>query len=133
MRNGATLKIDVRTAEGRLFIEAGTDMTPRVISIMINLDDLGLLENVQEALTTLQRAAAPTRSKGKSVLRPASGERRCRYNELKEGDIVSREVTTGDGRTYIHAGTELTPKFIDKLSVAMELGHVDEFVWVHPA
>ena len=132
VRNGAALKIDVRTADGKLFIEAGTDMTPRVISIMINLDDLGLLENVQEALSNLQRNTAPAGGGGQ-VVRPAQSERRCRFHELKEGDVISREVTTGDGRPYMHAGTELTPKFLEKLSVAMELGHVDEYVWVRPA
>ena len=37
---GATLMRDVHTADGRLFMQSGTELTPRVISILIDLEEL---------------------------------------------------------------------------------------------
>ncbi|NQU58380.1 MAG: response regulator [Rhodospirillales bacterium] len=68
--------------------------------------------------------AAPT-----SVRQQLEGEL-CPLNKLPEAAILARDIYTADGRLFIHAGTELTPRIVSILSDLHELGHPVESIWV---
>jgi len=54
----------------------------------------------------------------------------CPLNKLPEAAILARDVFTADGRLFIHAGTELTPRIVSILGDLHELGHPVESIWV---
>lgn len=122
IRDGAPLKVDIYLDDGKLFIEAHTAMTPRVFSIMINLDDLHVLRELpelQELLGELDTLALA-----------GVGGRKLEPEQISEGDVVARDIHTLDGRVYIHKGQEIDAKFISMLNVARELGNIEDSIWV---
>ena len=122
IRDGAPLKVDIYLDDGKLFIEAHTAMTPRVFSIMINLDDLHVLRELpelQELLGELDTLALA-----------GVGGRKLEPEQISEGDVVARDIHTLDGRVYIHKGQEIDAKCISMLNVARELGNIEDSIWV---
>ncbi|MBT4932460.1 MAG: response regulator [Rhodospirillaceae bacterium] len=54
----------------------------------------------------------------------------CPINQLPEGAVLARDVFTADGRLFIHAATELTPRIVSILGDLHELGHPVESIWI---
>jgi CheY-like chemotaxis protein len=48
----------------------------------------------------------------------------------KEGAILARDVHTADGRLFMHAGSELTPRIVSILFDLQDLDHPVEEIWV---
>lgn len=119
--DGAELVVNIYTFEGKLFIEAGTELTPQIINIVINLDDLGLLKDVDMALA---KTAADSPGRQSGSVWP------CPVSELKEGMRIVHDIMTCDGRMFLAKGTTLDSKSISMLKVARELGHVGDGAWV---
>jgi len=68
--------------------------------------------------------AAPTTE------RPQLEGELCPLNKLPEAAFLARDIYTADGRLFIHAGTELTPRIVSILGDLHELGHPVESIWI---
>lgn len=119
--DGAELVVNIYTFEGKLFIEAGTELTPQIINIVVNLDDLGLLKDVNLALA---KTAAENPGRQSGTVWP------CPVGELHDGMKVIHDIMTCDGRMFMEKGRILDPKAISMLKVAHELGHIGDSAWV---
>lgn len=56
--------------------------------------------------------------------------RLCALGELPENSILARDVYTGDGRLFVHAGTELTPRIVSILDDLYDLDHPVKEIWI---
>jgi CheY-like chemotaxis protein len=62
--------------------------------------------------------------------RPQLDGELCALDHLPENSILARDVYTADGRLFIHAGTELTPRIVSILYDLHDLHHPVESIWV---
>ncbi len=62
--------------------------------------------------------------------RPQLKGRLCALGELPENSILARDVYTGDGRLFVHAGTELTPRIVSILDDLYDLDHPVKEIWI---
>jgi len=51
-------------------------------------------------------------------------------NEIPEKALLARDVHTADGRLFMHAGDQLTPRAVSILFDLQELGHPVDSIWV---
>ena len=54
----------------------------------------------------------------------------CALNDIPEGAILAKDVHTADGRLFMHAGAQLTPRIISILFDLLELGHPVDSIWI---
>jgi CheY-like chemotaxis protein len=118
---GAKLVVNIYTFDGKLFIEAGTELTPQILNIVINLDDLGLLKDADVAIAKTA-AEAPGRQTG-SVWP-------CPIVDLEIGMKTIHDIITCDGRVFLEKGRQLDAKSLSMLKVAHELGHIGDSAWI---
>ena len=54
----------------------------------------------------------------------------CKLNDIPDAAILARDVHTADGRLFMHAGSQLTPRVISILFKLQELDHPVDSIWV---
>ncbi len=55
---------------------------------------------------------------------------RVRADEIPENATLARDIYTADGRLYMHAGNELTAKFISILKDLQDLENLTTDIWI---
>lgn len=54
----------------------------------------------------------------------------CALNDVPQGSILAKDVHTADGRLFMHAGAQLTPRVISILQDLRELNHPVDSIWI---
>ena len=139
----AVLARDVNTVDGRLFIKAGIDVTPLIASILIYLDSLGVLglekrgDAEYSGIYVRVVGARPddkTEPEGeaaddtKTISISGGNSKTVSVNEVLPGSILAHDVYTTDGRSYLPAGADLTPRITTLLRDLYELGTISSEV-----
>ncbi len=154
---GAVLTRNIYTEDGSLFMTWGTELSTQVISILMHLDRLNVLaltkpepwiSGVYVSLrsrrggATLKPKPAPRRQAqpASRAAQPAAAppprlpqgvsERRVSPRSVQPGAVLTRDIYTADGRLYLHAGAQLSPRMVSILNDLDQLGHMKSELWV---
>lgn len=121
----------------------GTGMTPederKARRVYVKRKDEPLFRNPAEEETETDVHAHELEDEAVALEHPATSQapRRqlhgysCALKHIpKEGAILARDVHTADGRLFMHAGSELTPRIVSILFDLQDLEHPVDEIWV---
>jgi CheY-like chemotaxis protein len=132
---------DVKSTEGHVLINAGTRMSSTLAAIVSHLENLGVLSLRANPNNPDERGFDVLADEGdeESIdfgepegqkFRLDGEELRVSPNDLVDGDIVTRNVYTTDGRLYLHAGTEVGPRVNAILRDLHVLKNINSDIWI---
>jgi len=135
------LKDGVKASDGTTILSKGTSLTRHIVSILNNLQRLGML--ALESRDNIHGIAIEPKAKSDGKVtritipapppQPAFSfkqETRVPTSSLKAGEMVTRGVFSTTGTLYVGEGTELTKRMVSLLQDLDSLGRLSGGVWV---
>jgi len=134
---GSRLKTDLSSADGSLFMTAGTFLTEQVISMLSHLNSLNLLALQQEGgvfgLYVVVEGEAANSAGGPAATAPGARRplgRQVSIASIRTGDRLTRDVFSDSGTLLLSEGTRLTDRFVPLLQDLSKLNVVEDTIWV---
>lgn len=155
---GAVLTRNIHTEDGSLFMTWGTQLTAQIVAILSHLDKMGVLaltklepwvSGVYVSLrhrrggATLKTQTPKFRTADQAAAQPGGAppskppqlpegvsEKRVVPSKVTAGAVLTRDIYTADGRLYLHAGAQVSPRMVSILNDLDQLGHMTSEVWI---
>lgn len=127
------------TANGGVFLVSGTKLTHSLLSILLHLENTGVLDLASDdggrgvyiaAATDRKASSGSTDAPSAAAPNRLATERKITIDEADVGMVVLRDVYTNTGINYMNEGTVLTEGLLTVLHDLQKLGSVENELWI---